>query len=112
VNRSKLKGDRAERELVAQLIGLSGWPIERRLQQGRTDDSGDLLGLPDCCAQVKDYADPLRAEREALAALDEQRACARTTYAAAFVRHRGGRWVVALTPAMFVELLRAATKTA
>ena len=103
------KGNRAEREIASLLASLSGWNVRRRLQEGRADDSGDLEGLPDCCAQVRDYKDPLRAERDALLVLPTQQAIAGTTFAVAFIRHRGGRWVACMTPEMFVALLRGAT---
>jgi Holliday junction resolvase len=109
MNPSAERGKRAERELVGLLRDLTGWPIRRRLQNGRSDDTGDLEGLPDTCAQVKDFVDVLRAEREALAELEHQRARAQVPFAVAFVRHRGGRWVAVMTPEQFCTLLREAT---
>jgi hypothetical protein len=106
---SARKGKDAELELSGLLRELSGWPVKRRLQEGRATDCGDLEGLPDCCAQVKWRNDPLRAQREALAALPAQQEAAGSTFAAAFIRHPGRQWVVVMTPAMFVTLLREAT---
>lgn len=106
---SAAKGKRAERELVGLLADLTGWPVRRRLQEGRQDDAGDLEGLPDCCAQVKDWAEPLEAESQALRELPDQLAASGCTFGVAFIRHRGGRWVAAMTPDMFCALLREAT---
>jgi len=106
---AQAKGDRAEREIVSLLRSLSGWPIERRYGAGRSQDSGDLVGLPSCCAQVKDYRDPLRAQRDALLVLPTQQLVSGCDYGVAFIRHRGGRWVAVMTPEQFVTLLREAT---
>jgi hypothetical protein len=103
---SKLKGDRAEREIIQILHDLTGWPIERAYGAGRSDDCGDLDGLPGVCAQVKDWADPMAAERAALLDVERQRVTARRKFGVAFIRHRGGRWVVAMTPATFCEMLK------
>jgi hypothetical protein len=109
MNHAKTKGDRAERELALALALETGWPVRRKLGAGRTDDTGDLDGLPNCCAQVKDYRDPARANREILAELEQQRVNAGTTFAAGFVRHRGGSWSVTMTVQQFLALLREAT---
>lgn len=45
-NPSKDKGDRAERELAALLTDQLGIPMRRKLGAGRTDDTGDIDGLP------------------------------------------------------------------
>jgi hypothetical protein len=106
---AKTKGDTAERELALQLARVTGWPVRRRLGAGRQDDTGDLDGLPDCTAQVKNYRDTARAVREILAELETQQANAGTTFAAGFVRHPGGRWSVTMTVPQFLTLLREAT---
>ena len=106
---AKRKGDTAEREAAHLLADLTGWPVRPRLQQGRPDDVGDLEGLPDCTVQVRWYRDPLRAQRDALLVLPTQQALAGTTFAAALIRHPGHRWVIAMSPEMFVSLLREAT---
>jgi hypothetical protein len=105
---SKTKGDRAELELQRLLSDLSGWPVRRKLGAGRSDDSGDLDGLPDCCVQVKNYYDPRRAIAEILAELPAQHTNSGLTFAAGFFRRRGARWGVVMTPEMFVALLREA----
>lgn len=96
-NPRKAKGDAAEREIAAHLNALTGWPVRRKLGAGRTDDTGDLDGIPDCTAQVKNYADIGRGVREALADLEDQRANAGTTHAVAFIRRPGGRWIAVQT---------------
>ena len=65
-SRQRNKGNAAEREVSHLLAELTGWRVRRRLQEGRTDDTGDLEGVPDTCLQVKNYADVLRAIREGL----------------------------------------------
>lgn len=109
MNRNGERGKEAEREVAALLRELSGWPVRRRLQEGRFDDAGDLEGVPNCCVQVKAWASPAEAEAAALRELPTQVAAAGCTFGAAFVRHRGGRYVVAMTPELFVALLREAT---
>jgi hypothetical protein len=106
---AKRKGDQAERELATLITHETGWTCRRKLGAGRTDDTGDLDGLPDCTAQIKSYTDPARAVREILAELGTQQANAGTTFAAGFVRHPGGRWSVTMTVPQFLTLLREAT---
>jgi hypothetical protein len=109
VNSALERGKRGERELVSLLRDLTGWPVRRALGNGRHDDAGDLHGLPDCVAQVKNYADITRAIREALDELPTQQAIAGTPYGVALVRRPGGRWIAAMDVPMFVSLLREAT---
>lgn len=106
---SSRKGDRAEREIAGLLADLTGWPVRRRYREGVADDCGDLDGLPDCVAQVRHWADVLEAERTAIVDVERQRAEAGVPFAVALIRHRGGRWVAAMTPEMFAALLREAT---
>ena len=106
---SQRKGDRAELEIAAYLADVTGWPVRRRLQEGRFDDCGDLEGLPDCCAQVRNWRNPLEAQRTALSVLERQRQAAGATFGVALIRHPGGTWVASMTPEMFVTLLREAT---
>jgi hypothetical protein len=108
---ARRKGAAAEREIANQLADLTGWRVRRRLQEGRADDCGDLEGLPGVCAQVKNYTDPARALREALAELPTQRDLAGARWGVAFIRRPGGRYVAAMTVEDFVSLLREATAT-
>lgn len=108
-NPAKAKGDIAEREIAARVAALTGWNVRRKLGAGRADDSGDLAGLPDCTAQVKNYADMQRGIREAILGLEAQRLNAGTTHAVAFIRRPGGRWIAVMTVEQFCTTLREAT---
>jgi hypothetical protein len=115
---AKRKGDAAERELIELLRAYADWPIQRAYGAGRPYDIGDLVGLPDCIAQVKSYNDPARAIRETLYVLDTQRRAAGTAYAVGFIRRprqteaANARWFAVMHVPNFVRLLRAATDAA
>lgn len=98
---SKRKGDKAELELARQLTELLGVEVRRKLGAGRTDDTGDLAGIPDTTVQAKNYTDILRAIREGLIDLTRQHANANTTHAVLFVRRRGGEWIAIQTLAQW-----------
>lgn len=103
------KGAKAEREVAALLCDLLGSTvIKRKLGAGRREDTGDIYGVPECTIQVAAYTDLQRAIREKLAAVEEQRLNARTTFSALFVRRRGGRYVVVMTPEMWATYWREA----
>ncbi len=108
-NPSKSKGDAAEREIAAHLNALTGWPVRRKLGAGRADDTGDLDGIPDCTAQVKNFADIGRGVREAIHDLETQRTNAGTTHAVAFIRRPGGRWIAVQTVEQWATSHREAT---
>ncbi len=102
---SKRKGDRAELEVQAILqneLGLG----RRKLGAGRSDDMGDIDGIPDTVIQVTARADLARGIREKLPEVEQQRQRAGATYSAVFARRRGGEWVVVMTPAMWCSLIR------
>ncbi len=102
---SKRKGDRAELEVQAilqQELGLG----RRKLGAGRSDDTGDIDGIPDTVIQVAAYKDIARAIREKLPQLEEQQDRAGATYSALFCRRRGGQWVVVMTPEMWCTMIR------
>ena len=108
---SKRKGDAAELEAARLLAALTGWPIRRRLGAGRSDDTGDLDGVPDTTIQIKSYpSDIQRAVRETLAELPAQQANAGTTFAAGLVRRPGGRWFAVMDLDQLATLLREATR--
>ena len=94
---AKRKGDAAELEIAGLIIDELGWPIRRLLGAGRTDDVGDLDGIPDTVAQVANWADALRAIREKPEAAERQRANAHATFAVSFIRLRGGVWRAVMT---------------
>lgn len=107
-NPQKAKGDRAEREIAALLADLLGFGVRRKLGAGRADDTGDLDGLPDCTAQVKNYADLARAIREGLTGLETQQVNAGTTHGVLFVRRPGGRWIAVQTVDQWATTYREA----
>lgn len=104
----RVKGNKAEREAASLLHELTGFPVRRRLQEGRADDAGDLEGLPGVCVQVKNYRDIGAAIRDALGSLEEQRTNAGTTFAVALVRRPGGRFLAVMEPEHFATLYREA----
>ena len=107
-NPQKQKGDRAEREIAGILTDLLGVGVRRQLGAGRSDDVGDLDGLPDCTAQVKNYADIARAIREGLAGLERQQQNAGTTHGVLFIRRPGGRWIAVQTVDQWATTFREA----
>lgn len=104
------KGNKAEREIAGILADLTGWPVRRRLQEGRADDTGDLEGIPSTTCQVKDYADCLRAIREGLTDLRAQQERSGDPFGVLMVRRRGGRWLAVMEPDQLAALLREATR--
>lgn len=109
---SKRKGDSAEREAAALLNTLLGVPARRMLGAGRTDDIGDIEGVPDTTIQVVSRSTDVVAVglvRKPLE-VEEQSRRAGTTFAATFLRVRGGTWRVVLTPEQFATLWREATQ--
>jgi hypothetical protein len=108
-NPAKRKGDTAEREIATLLSDLLGFPVRRKLGAGRADDAGDLDGLPDCTAQVKNFADVTRAIREGIAGIEAQQRNAGTTHGVVFVRRPGGRWIAVQTLEQWSTLYREAS---
>lgn len=94
---SKRKGDAAELEIARLLTEQLGGTIRRRLGAGRRDDTGDLDGLVDTTAQVKNYADITRAIREGIDSSVEQQQNAGTQFGVCFIRRPGGRWIAVQT---------------
>lgn len=107
-NSAKKKGDSAEREIAGMLTAQLGTLVRRKLGVGRSDDTGDLDGLPDVTVEVKSYADVTRALREGLAEVVHEQANAGTTFGVAFVRRPGGSWVAAMTVEQWCALYREA----
>lgn len=109
---SKRKGDKAEREIAAILTDLLGMDIEvrRKLGAGRTDDTGDLDGIPDTVIQVAWWPKRgvLRAVREKPEGAERQRINDRATFAASAIRLVGGVWRIVLTPEQYATYVREA----
>ncbi len=108
-NPQKAKGDNAEREVAAILNDQLGWPARRKLGAGRQDDQGDI-DVPgvSITIQVAAYTDVARALREKVPACVQQQARAGTTFGATFLRLRGGRYIVVLTPEQWATYAREA----
>lgn len=111
---SKRKGDEGEREAAELIHGMLGVPVRRKLGAGRLDDCGDLDGIPDTTVQVVSRGTdvvnvgvvrkPVEVELQARNA--------GTSFAATFVRIRGGTWRVVLTPEQWATYWREATRRA
>lgn len=108
-NPQKSKGDRAELEVQALIRDLTGWPARRKLGAGRTDDIGDIDGIPETVIQVADYKDLARGIREKVPSCVEQQDRANATFGATFLRTRGGKYVVVMTPAQWATYAREST---
>jgi hypothetical protein len=109
---SKRKGDRGELEAAALIADLLGVPARRKLGAGRSDDTGDVDGVPDTTIQVVSRSSDVVAVavvRKPLEA-DAQARNAGTTFAATFVRIRGGTWRVVLSPEAFRTYWKAAQR--
>lgn len=107
----KRKGDRAEREAAQIIHDLLGVPARRKLGAGRADDCGDIDGVPDTTVQVVSRATDVVAValvRKPLE-VEVQARNAGTTFAATFVRVRGGTWRVVLTVDQWSTYWREAT---
>ena len=109
VNRNKVKGDRAERELAALVSELLGVPARRALGAGRADDVGDVWGIPSTAIQVCDWQDVAQALRIKPVAADLQAVNAGVPFSAAAIRLRGGEWRFCLTPDAYAAMWREAT---
>lgn len=107
-NPSGRKGAKGERDAARILSDLTGFDIKRGLRAGRTEDVGDLEGIPNTVVQVADWADALRAMREKPRGAEIQRANANATFAFAMVKTRGGIWRAVLTPEQMATYIREA----
>lgn len=103
----KRKGDQAEREVLAVLREQLGGGLVRPRLEGDAD-KGDIAGLELCAVQIKSYADILRAIREGLEDAAHNKANANKLCGAAFIRRRGGNYLVAMTLDDWIALYREA----
>jgi hypothetical protein len=108
---SKRKGDQGEREAAALIQDLLGVPARRKLGAGRLDDCGDIDGVPDTTFQVVSRTTDVVAVGVVRkpTEVEAQARHAGTTFAATFLRVRGGTWRVVLTPEQWATLWREAT---
>ena len=108
---STRKGDSAEREAATLINQLLGVPARRKLGAGRLDDCGDIDGVPDTTVQVVSRSTDVVAVAVVRKPLEVevQSRNAGTTFAATFVRVRGGTWRVVLTPEQWATMWREAT---
>jgi hypothetical protein len=97
--------------VAAILDELLGLRTQRMLGAGRKEDVGDIAGVPETVVQVADWKDAPRAMREKPLEAERQRrnTYPRKTFAATFVRLRGGEYRVCLTPEQWATLYREAT---
>lgn len=108
-NPSKRKGDKAELEVQGILRELLGVPARRKLGAGRSDDMGDMDGVPLTVISVANWpSDTLRAVREKPLECEAQRRRAAEPFCATFVRLKGGEYRVVLTPEQFATWWREA----
>lgn len=107
---AKRKGDRAELEAAQLIHDLVGDDVRRKLGAGRQDDEGDLDGVTDTTVQVANWSNVGAAVSQKPGECAVQQERAGTTFGATFVRIRGGRWVVALTPEQWATYHREAVK--
>jgi hypothetical protein len=108
---AKRKGDTAELEAARILHDLLGVPARRKLGAGRTDDEGDIDGVPDTVIQVCSRGTDVVAVglvRKPLEA-EQQRVNAGATFAVTLLRIRGGTWRAVMTMEQFAVLWREAT---
>jgi hypothetical protein len=96
-NPQKRKGDAAELEAARLLSEALGLPVRRKLGAGRSDDTGDLDGVPGHVVQVASWADTAAAARVKPKGAEQQRINAQADHAATLIRFRGGTWRVVLT---------------
>lgn len=109
MNRSKIKGTRAETAVV-NYLQAQGWPYAERRALSGSQDRGDVAGLPGVVIEVKDCKrDELGSwVDEALVELANDSA----DIGVVWHKRRGttdpARWFVTLTGEQFAMLLRAA----
>lgn len=94
---AKRKGDRAELELAALLTDQLGIPLRRKLGAGRSDDTGDIDGLPGWTIECKNYRSIVDGLNAGLNDSVREQANAGTPHGVAFIRRPGGRWFAAMT---------------
>ena len=105
---AKRKGDRAELEAATLIRDALGYPARRKLGAGRTDDVGDIDGVPGHIIQVASWDDVQSAVRTKPRRAEQQRINAGMPFAATFVRFPRAGWRVVLTVEQWAALVREA----
>lgn len=105
-NRNHAKGARNEREIAELLKALTGFPVRRKLGAGRTDDEGDLEGIPEVTVQVAAWNDALRAVRQKPLEAEQQRINAGNPLVVTFVKLSRAGWRAVMTPEQFSSWVR------
>lgn len=103
----KAKGDRAEREVLEFLRDHLGDHLVRARLEG-SNDHGDITGLESVAVQVKNYDDIVSAIRDGLNGSRIQKANAGLPWGCAFIRRRGGRYMVVMEAEDWVSMYREA----
>lgn len=102
------KGAKAEREAAELITELTGFPCRRQLGAGRQDDVGDIdIKGANIAIQVANWSDVSRAAIKKPPEAQRQAENAGADYAATFVRFRGGKWRVVLTPRQWAQYVEA-----
>ena len=102
----ELRQTAAELELARLLTEITGRTVRRKLGAGRSDDTGDLEGVPDTTIEVKNYKDLTRAISDGLADLEREQANAGAANGVLFCRRRGGKWIAVMTPEQWASHVR------
>lgn len=110
-NRSKAKGDAAERAVVSWLRA-NGFPRAERVRAGWAQDRGDIDNIPGACIEVKaEQRIDLPAYMRQLAG---EIATSRARTGVVIVKRRGttdvGDWYACAPVRTWVELLKEATR--
>ena len=105
-NSAKGKGDRGELEAAKLLSDLTGYKCQRMLGAGRKEDIGDIAGIPGHAIQIANWKDTAAAAIQKPLGAQRQAENAMMPHAATFVRFKGGKWRVVLTPEQWNSYLQ------
>jgi len=110
-NPNKRRGDQAELEAARILHNHLGYPTRRKLGAGRTDDTGDIYGLPDTVIQVCSRNTDVVAVGIVRKPIEceQQQLNANAPFGFTMLRIRGGTWRIVMTVEQLCELWREAT---
>jgi hypothetical protein len=106
---ARAKGNKAENEVCDFLRSHLGGHVSRGRLEG-SEDRGDIVGTPSLANQVKSYEDVARAINDGLNDVTDQKARAGARWGAVWVRRRGGRYFVVLSPEDFISLYKEARR--